>query len=373
MIEKTIEKIMVVDDEPTVVRTLKSVLGTVGYKVVCAGCGKECLDLLGRENVDMVFLDMMMPEMNGIDVLKNVKRISPKTYVVMLTAFGTIDTAVDAMKAGAFDYVCKPFKIAEIRNTVLNVLEEIKFKIEHKVDSQFKGAEKNCFEAFKDLITDDVKGFCIASKNPKTINKKYGLKNVTNIYLTEKKEKNCICINPKKIDELKSSIDDFIPENHKVVVLLHNLECLLSQNSLDSVKKLIYFLNEKNIYLILSVDLKEIDTSSLTELENLISDMQVYAISEAISSPLRRKIVSLLGRYDKSSFTKLASALGIKSMPKLSFHLRQLKQKGVVQQDDEKNYFLTSSGKDAVKILKDLEKDKTKTLKNVMWLPMEGV
>lgn len=370
-----IDKIMVVDDEPTVVRSMKAVLRPKGYDVIGANSGRECLDALDRENVDAVFLDIKMPEMDGIEVLKNVKRMKPQVYVIILTAYATVDTAVEAMKLGAFDYIRKPFKITELRDSVHNILQDIKFKTEHKAVNQFVGSTRNCFETFKKLICDDAKGICITSKNPETINKKYELKDVINVWLTgkKKKENKYICIDPKKLDELKSIIYDFITGKHNTVILIHNLDYLLRQNSLDAIRKFIYWLNKKNVCLILSADLKEIGIKDLTEIENLISDLHIYAISEAISSPLRRSIVSSLDGHDKCSFTEIAGELGMKSLPKLSFHLRHLKQKGAIRQDDEKNYFLTASGKDAAMILKNLEKGKSEILKNVMWIPMKDL
>lgn len=372
-----INKIMVVDDDPTVVRSVKMVLETTGYNVIGVGSGQECLNILEKEDVDLVFLDIMMPEMDGIETLRNIKRVTPGTYVIMLTAFGTADTAVKAMKAGAFDYINKPFKVTEMQNGVLGVLEEIKFETEYKSAYPFGESKGNCFEAFKALITDDAKGICIARGKPEIINEEHGLKNVTNIWLTQQKKKNWICIDPEKIDELELIIDNFITKNPKAVILIHDINYLVNQNSLEIVRKFIYALNKKigDGYLILSTDLKKTDAKGKINsgLKNLISDLHIRAITEALSNVLRRNAILTLDRCNTCSFTKIAKELGVISMPKLSFHLRELKRHGIITQDDERIYFLTETGKDAAMILKTLGKDKMKSFKNVIWMSTESL
>lgn len=104
-----IEKILVVDDELLIRDFIYETLKRQNFDVTVAENGKKALALLKDKSFDMVFTDMKMPEITGIDVLKKIKEISPKTIVVVITGHGTIENAVEAMKLGAFNYLIKPF------------------------------------------------------------------------------------------------------------------------------------------------------------------------------------------------------------------------------------------------------------------------
>jgi YesN/AraC family two-component response regulator len=364
---------MIVDDDVTVVDGLKTLLKNRGYEAIGAHSGRGCLDKLRREGADVVFLDIRMPEMDGIEALKEIKRMSPSTYIVMMTAFATVDTAVEAMKDGAFDYVRKPFKLDDVKTSILNILEEIKFEKTHRVITPSDVIKlKNCFEFFKSFLRKGVKGLCISGEEPKSINKKHGLKNVENVWVTEKAEGAKVCVNPKKLDELKSIIENFTSKNKNVPLLICDLDFLIKQNSWEAVKGFLQDLNEKirsrNTTLILSADPGEMEKEELEKLQSFISDLPVRLIFEATSSPMRRKIILLLDRQKKSSFTAIGKEIGITDSPKLSFHLRKLKECGMIEQDQDKNYSLTWAGSETAVVLLKMGGRKG-TLTNIMWVP----
>jgi DNA-binding NtrC family response regulator len=118
------KSLLIVDDEPNIRRVLEAVFTKDGYQVKTAENGRKALDILSTDpNLDVAICDLIMPDMNGVEVLKAAKEINPKLSVVMITAHGTIKTAVDAMKLGAFDYITKPFDMDEIKLIVKNALE----------------------------------------------------------------------------------------------------------------------------------------------------------------------------------------------------------------------------------------------------------
>ncbi|HEY5649571.1 MAG TPA: response regulator, partial [Nitrospiria bacterium] len=104
------DRILVVDDEKSMREFLSIMLGKEGFSVKEAGDGEAALDLIKREKFDLVLTDIKMPRGNGMDVLKAVKEASPETIVLMITAFASTETAIEAMKEGAYDYLTKPFK-----------------------------------------------------------------------------------------------------------------------------------------------------------------------------------------------------------------------------------------------------------------------
>ncbi|MFA5074324.1 MAG: response regulator [Nitrospirota bacterium] len=112
--EKHDFKILVVDDDEIVREVINSLLTKEGYAVVTAQDGAEAINILRIEDVHLVITDLRMPGVDGLGVLKYVVRNNPDCAVVMLTAFGTLDTTLEAIKEGAYDYLTKPFKIQEI-------------------------------------------------------------------------------------------------------------------------------------------------------------------------------------------------------------------------------------------------------------------
>ncbi len=117
-------KILVVDDEQSMRDFLAIMLKKEGHDVVTAENGSDALKAVQAEIFDLVISDVKMPGLDGIDVLKATKEISPETVVIMVTAFATAETAVEAMKHGAYDYIIKPFKIDEIKFIINNSLEK---------------------------------------------------------------------------------------------------------------------------------------------------------------------------------------------------------------------------------------------------------
>jgi DNA-binding NtrC family response regulator len=107
-------RVLIVDDEEDFVEMLALRLQEVGQKVSTAHSGRECLDRLTQGDIDIVILDILMPGMDGIDTLKEIKKRFPIVEVIMLTGHGTIQTAVDGMKLGAFDYLLKPADFKEL-------------------------------------------------------------------------------------------------------------------------------------------------------------------------------------------------------------------------------------------------------------------
>jgi len=107
-------RILAVDDEAVVLDSFRKILVVAGYAVDTVESGREALGLVQKNKYDFVFTDLKMPGMDGLDVVKGVKHFSPETDVVMITGYATVESAVDAMKFGAMDYVQKPFTEDEL-------------------------------------------------------------------------------------------------------------------------------------------------------------------------------------------------------------------------------------------------------------------
>ena len=135
-------EVLVVDDEEVALKNLCHVLKKEGYTVTAAKSGKQALACLDRQEFALVLTDLKMPQVDGMQVLKRVKAAYPKTEVVMITGFSTVDSAVEALKYGAYHYIAKPFKLDEVRKIVHEATQ--KFQIIQEVEQLRKqvGASK---------------------------------------------------------------------------------------------------------------------------------------------------------------------------------------------------------------------------------------
>lgn len=207
-------KILVIEDDQKMRNGLVEILSHEGYHVDSAENGVSGLDKIKKHDFDIVLTDLVMPTVGGMEILRETRRLKSKTQVVLITAFATVENAVEAMKTGASDYITKPFKIDEIQTKIRVLLEKAKF-------------ERN-----------DLEGLSEAS-------------------------------------------------------------------------------------------------------------------FKALSNPIRKNVILLLNRKDKLRFVEIQQILRIDDPTKLSFHLRKLKEQGLLLQDEEKKYLLSLRGK---KLLEGLKK-----------------
>jgi DNA-binding NtrC family response regulator len=217
------KKILVVDDDQQMRLDLTEILSMEGYDVDSAGSGEEALKFIQRNGYDIVISDLKMPGMNGLELLARIKELKTDTRVIMITAYATIESAVEAMRRGASDYISKPFKINEIEVAVRRALEEAKFR-----------------------------------------------------------------------ENLRKA-----PESQ--------------------------------------------------------AKLQIQPMIESISSPIRRGVIEHLLSVNSSSFMHLVEKLEVEDHEKLSFHLRKLRKAGIVTQDRERRYMLTSKGREVAQILEGLK------------------
>jgi two-component system response regulator HydG len=125
--------ILLVDDHKSFRDSLAKILSAEGFRVFPADDGEEALDILRKESIHLVLSDLKMPKMDGVELLKVAKTIRPDIEIVLMTGYGTVDTAVTAMKDGAFDYIQKPFKPREILKLVRKAVEKLSLVLENRL------------------------------------------------------------------------------------------------------------------------------------------------------------------------------------------------------------------------------------------------
>jgi len=126
------ERILVVDDEEVMRDVLQTLLDQAGYSVTLAETGAQGLALARQRPFDAAIVDVMLPEMGGLEVLEELRRVDPELVVLMITAYASVETAITAMRKGAFDYIAKPFKHEEVLHILRNALNQRRLQDENR-------------------------------------------------------------------------------------------------------------------------------------------------------------------------------------------------------------------------------------------------
>ncbi|HYQ48516.1 MAG TPA: sigma-54 dependent transcriptional regulator, partial [Thermodesulfovibrionales bacterium] len=125
-------RLLIIDDEQIALRNLDHIMKKEGYEVTATQSGANALKLLEEQPFDLVLTDLKMEKVDGNQVLKRCKELSPDTEVIMITGYASLQSAIQAIKEGAYDYITKPFKLDEVRKVVKEALEKVLLKKENQ-------------------------------------------------------------------------------------------------------------------------------------------------------------------------------------------------------------------------------------------------
>lgn len=130
--------VLIVDDEPRIRQGLQRILDPMGYRVVSAENGRQALDLATHEDISIVLLDLKLPDINGMEILQTIRRNYPHMIVIIITGFGTVQTAAEAMRKGAYDLLPKPFEPDQLRLAIHRASEKMRLENEAHLLAQEK-------------------------------------------------------------------------------------------------------------------------------------------------------------------------------------------------------------------------------------------
>jgi CheY-like chemotaxis protein len=123
--------ILIVDDDTNLLSVLKT-LFVESHAVTTCSDGSEAVEICKKRHFDVVLSDIIMPGASGLDVLKQVRKSDPNTIVILITGYASLETAIDAIREGAYDYITKPFKLEQLKNVVKNALERVQLSRENQ-------------------------------------------------------------------------------------------------------------------------------------------------------------------------------------------------------------------------------------------------
>ena len=154
-------KILIVDDEIRMLDSLKELLSEQDCEIHTSNSGAEAIDCLTRGSFDLVLLDIVMPGIDGFEVMDHVKSQNPNTPIVIMTGHSTVDSAIAALRKGAYDYLKKPFEYEELLKTIENALYH---KTLEKENTQVKKVLIESEERYRSLIELSPDGICVSRK-----------------------------------------------------------------------------------------------------------------------------------------------------------------------------------------------------------------
>ncbi|MDI6917845.1 MAG: DUF835 domain-containing protein [Thermoplasmatales archaeon] len=297
-------KIMIVDDEPDVVDAVRTMLEAEGYEVLSAYSGKECLNKLKKEKVDLILLDIRMPVMDGWEVLRKLKEkgITNTIKVSMLTAVTQIGEDIFGLQDVVTDYIRKPFSREALIGSVKKALGEEKTKIlgklirirrkdreidleltpEARIETAMKYDIKPgfsylveeeraelAFDIFKDFVQHDVPGLCITRMHLDKVRETFGLVKTPILWLSKTPGENNL--SPTDLGMLRHTILEYLDKSGESIVLLDGLEYLITNNGFPLVLKYLDDINESVMMsksgLIIPVDPRTLEEKELALLE----------------------------------------------------------------------------------------------------------
>lgn len=397
-------RILIVDDDPTISNELKELLSDDGHEVEMVNTGEDALTTLDDQRFDVVFLDIKLPGLDGVTVLKEMKSKPQSPYAIMITGYATLETAVESLKSGAFDYISKPFDIEQIHKSIDSIIQEDDFISNLARMTQFWWeSRKNSVEMFTSLL-DKSKGLCITKEHPEKLLLEYPVASTEFIWLNPELAKDAldkvnleltpemlkasslkesdaktlefITLHPQNLFKLKQLINTFIERTgeESKAVLFQGIESLINQHTWENFHKFITtvteLLNAANTRIIISVDPHDMKRIDFINLKRFVSRSNVDMIADSLSNVLRRGIIQILADKTTSNFSTFLKLLEVDDSGKLGFHLRKLISDGIIKKDKEL-YSLTERGLVASNILSLLEEKGAQDIENVITMAVE--
>ena len=322
---------MVVDDDAVFREELSELLRDDGHVVAAAPSVLRALESLDHDEFDVVLTDLKMPRQSGLDLLRDVRSRWPRTLVVMLTGYATVETALEAMKLGAFDYVRKPFRIERVRETLRLVGQERDFE--------------SPLETYRDPVRE-ARALAAAGHHEVLFFGDQGPASAPHLHVEP--------LHPENPVGIAERTEAFLGEHSNGAVVLAGVERLLEHHRLEDVVGVLDRLRRDLVGhgpLRVGFNPRQVTRSVAVALGSAVSAEETHSTLEALANPIRRKVLQRLAEAP-GSFGDVMEAAGLDDSPKMSFHLRKLVDSGLVGHEAE-TYRLTTRGEAGVRLLSD--------------------
>ena len=324
-------RLLVVDDDAIFREELAELLSDEGHTVLVAPSVGRALEALSHDGFDLVLTDLKMPRQGGLELLREVRARWPRTLVVVVTGYASVETALDAMKTGAFDYVRKPFRIEQLRETLR------------------LAAQEHEFESPKEARRDPIAEARALARG--------GLHEV--LFVGEEAPADvphlrAIPLDPSGPVALTEATERFVAEHPNAAIVVAGIERLLEHHRLEDV---VAALDRMRATLVghgplrVGFNPRRVGPSAAVALGAAVAAAETHDTLEALANPIRRRALQRFGEAP-GTFGDAMAAAELDDSPKMAFHLRRLTDAGLVRHDGQ-TYALTPRGEAAVRLLAD--------------------
>ena len=318
-----------VDDDGVFREELSDLLRDEGHAVASEPSVAKALEALEQSEFDVVLSDLKMPRQSGLELLKEVRARWPRTFVVMITGFASVETALDAMKLGAFDYVRKPFRLEQVQETLRLIAQEREF--ESPAD-----ARRDPVEEARSLAATgrhEVLYFGEPAPAPGP-----------HLFVEP--------LDPAHPVGLVERAEDFLATRPNGAVVIAGLDRFLDRHRLEDILGILDRLRADlagHGPLRVGFNPRRMSPSTATAVGAAVSSEETQLTLEAFANPIRRKMLLRLST-GPATFGELMRAAGLDDSPKLSFHVRRLVDAGLILHAED-TYRLSTRGEAGARLL----------------------
>jgi DNA-binding response OmpR family regulator len=340
-------KILVADDDETLRTELAGILREDGHEVVTAADGGEALRIVGRESFDVALLDLRMPKASGLEVLHRLRTVRPETAVVMVTGQGTVDAAVEAMKAGAIDFVEKPYEVEALQRTLRAVEEERQ--------SRAMLGSSSVEATISRLLSDAAsRNALLAVVGPEAA----APSGATRILRIDRQGRPPDVFTPKQLYQLNAAIDAHLRDAERPVVFAADLGMLEALHGLDDMTAWVRHVSGKCGAKGGVLVLTGADRSLVAEVQRDVGagvpSEGLQEMLESLANPIRRAVVGYVSASGPVAYSAILKKNFVDSSSKLSFHLQKLQADGLIAKGDSGRYAVTEAGQRAWQVVRVL-------------------
>ncbi len=342
-------RIMVIDDDETFLAKMEKILSLEDHSIVTAISGEKAILMLNEDQFDLILMDLKMPGLSGVDLINEIRGTGCTSMIIVITGYGTIESAVQTTRAGAYDYILKPFEFALLKSKIREVESELELRTNLVIPEGVQKLEKSEFLKMGDLNNYNSPVLVISDGDPKKIINNLKISQGIPLWLTHEADENTVA--PTKLYMIKSVIEDFVNQNEKGTIILKGIEELLKIHEWIDFKQFLIYLQSdiisSNFSLIVLIDsddfVKTNYQSLLHDAFSILINPVFHNIIELLSHPLRKNIISLLKAQDSLNFNKIVKKLNVDRSSILAFHMNKLVQ-GNILVKEENLYNLSSRG-----------------------------
>ncbi|MCI4372282.1 MAG: response regulator [Thermoplasmata archaeon] len=324
-------RILVVDDDAVFREELTDLLRDDGHTVAAAPSVQKALEALEHDEFDAVLSDLKMPRQGGLELLREIRKQWPRTFVVMVTGYATVETALEAMKLGAFDYLRKPFRAEQVRETLQLVAQEREFESPP--------------ETYRDPVRE-ARALAAGGQHEVLLLTDHPIPSETHLQVEH--------LDPENPSRVTEQTEAFLAEHANGAVVLSGVERLLEHHRLEDIVAILDRLRMDlagHGPLRVGFNPRRVPPAAAVALGGAVSGDATHLTLEALANPLRRKAVLRLAE-GPASFGEAMQAAGLDDSPKMAFHLRKLVDAGLVLHEGE-TYRLTTRGEAGARLLRD--------------------